>query len=250
MSYLYLVRHGRAGSLEKDYDQLISDGFEQAEKLARQLISKNIRIDLFAAGTLRRQRETAETVQQAYDKAGLLQNSPCPGIIEIPELNEFAPEMWKSVAEHISKTDPVFRRRIQKYIDLHRRQMPAARKMFVSLSEKIIETWAENDNNTVFPGIPPFVEFQRQVMKLPQIFQNLKAEYKLPANGGIFAATSSTPVAMMIGHSLNADLAETLSMMRMIANSSLSIFYLKNRNFEPVTLNSLLHLDPEDVSLF
>jgi broad specificity phosphatase PhoE len=60
-----LVRHAQASFGSADYDVLSPLGVEQAEVLAAALARRNLNVTRIAAGTARRQRETAEPVAAA-----------------------------------------------------------------------------------------------------------------------------------------------------------------------------------------
>lgn len=61
---LWLVRHGQAAFATDDYDRLTELGFDQARWLGEHLAHLEIGFDRICSGTLRRQRETAETVRE------------------------------------------------------------------------------------------------------------------------------------------------------------------------------------------
>jgi broad specificity phosphatase PhoE len=60
LSRIYLVRHGQANFGADNYDQLTATGIAQCVQLARHWRAIGRRIDRVYAGTLRRQRESAE----------------------------------------------------------------------------------------------------------------------------------------------------------------------------------------------
>ncbi len=61
MSVLYLVRHGQASFDWDNYDALSPLGFQQAERLGKQLAVMALKPDSVITGDMRRHRETAET---------------------------------------------------------------------------------------------------------------------------------------------------------------------------------------------
>ena len=78
MSRIYLVRHGQATFGAGDYDQLTETGVAQCVQLASHWRAINRHVDRVYAGTLRRQRASAEAFVQAlpgieeYDHRALL----------------------------------------------------------------------------------------------------------------------------------------------------------------------------------
>ena len=59
---LWLVRHGQAAFATEDYDRLTDLGRQQAVWLGEHLGDMGLAFDRIAAGTLRRQQETAEAI--------------------------------------------------------------------------------------------------------------------------------------------------------------------------------------------
>lgn len=90
MSRLLLIRHGQASFSAhperafEDYDRLSELGIRQSSALGDELASGGVLFDRVYSGPLLRQRQTAECVAQAYERASLA----WPGIKEMPELAE------------------------------------------------------------------------------------------------------------------------------------------------------------------
>lgn len=70
MSRVYLVRHGQAAFGTDDYDRLTEIGTAQCRQLARHWLAIGRRVDRVYAGSLRRQRESAEAFVQALVEEG------------------------------------------------------------------------------------------------------------------------------------------------------------------------------------
>ena len=71
MADIYIVRHGQASFGTDDYDQLSPIGYRQGELLGRYFVKCGLRFDRLYAGTLKRQVQTAEAVQQVYRENNL-----------------------------------------------------------------------------------------------------------------------------------------------------------------------------------
>lgn len=67
MPEVYLVRHGQASLLSDNYDALSDHGKEQSRVLGRWFAARGKRFDHVVSGSLRRQTETAQEVQQVLD---------------------------------------------------------------------------------------------------------------------------------------------------------------------------------------
>src|SRR5438270_14034925 len=89
MSRLFLVRHGQASFLERNYDKLSAKGEEQSRMLGRYWAALNICFDRVYSGPRVRQRETARLVGEAYKAAGL----PWPEPVVLDPFDEFQAEV-------------------------------------------------------------------------------------------------------------------------------------------------------------
>lgn len=70
MSVLYVVRHGQASFFKDDYDQLSDRGIEQSRALGRYWVQNGIELDEVYSGSLRRQRQTADAVEESFNASG------------------------------------------------------------------------------------------------------------------------------------------------------------------------------------
>ena len=66
MADIFCVRHGQASFGTDDYDQLSPRGYRQGELLGQYFVKCGVQFDRIYAGTLKRQVQTAEAVQQVY----------------------------------------------------------------------------------------------------------------------------------------------------------------------------------------
>ncbi|MFI5105012.1 MAG: phosphoglycerate mutase family protein, partial [Terriglobales bacterium] len=88
MSRLFLVRHGQASFLERNYDKLSARGEEQSRILGKYWAGLNVRFDRVYSGPRVRQKETARIVGEAYRAAGL----PWPEPAVLEAFDEFQAE--------------------------------------------------------------------------------------------------------------------------------------------------------------
>ena len=85
MSKLVLVRHGQARFFSDDYDRLSEMGVRQSRVLGEYWIERGVGFDEVYVGTLRRQRETGEAVEEVFRAAG----RDWPGHEVLPGLDEY-----------------------------------------------------------------------------------------------------------------------------------------------------------------
>lgn len=88
MGSIYLIRHGQASFGADDYDVLSLTGFRQAEVLGAHLAQLGLQFDRCIAGSLFRQRHTAQTAMAQLDAAGLI----APALETDQAFNEFDAE--------------------------------------------------------------------------------------------------------------------------------------------------------------
>ncbi|WP_447650077.1 histidine phosphatase family protein [Pseudomonas abietaniphila] len=88
MGSIYLIRHGQASFGADDYDVLSPTGFRQAEVLGAHLAQLGLQFDRCIAGSLFRQRHTAQTAMAQLDAAGLA----APALETDQAFNEFDAE--------------------------------------------------------------------------------------------------------------------------------------------------------------
>jgi len=95
MSELYAIRHGQAGFLTDNYDQLSELGRKQSVLLGEWLVRYDIRFDAVFTGPRQRQIDTEKVVRQVYEAAGIA----LPEAVLLPELDE--------VSVHLLFEDPL-----------------------------------------------------------------------------------------------------------------------------------------------
>lgn len=76
MTSVLLIRHGQASFGTDDYDRLSERGLRQAEITGRHLAAEGRRVARIVAGGLRRQRDTAHALADAFGFAGRVQEDP------------------------------------------------------------------------------------------------------------------------------------------------------------------------------
>src|SRR5436305_13033035 len=105
MSSLFLVRHGQASFLERNYDKLSAKGEQQSRMLGEYWTGLKLGFDRVYSGPKVRQRETARIVGEAYKRAGL----PWPVPIVLPECESVQAEavMERSLPELIESDSNV-----------------------------------------------------------------------------------------------------------------------------------------------
>ena len=234
MSILFLVRHGQASFLERDYDKLSAKGEEQSRMLGNYWTGLKLRFDRVYSGPKVRQRETARLVGEAYKCAGL----PWPEPVVLPEFDEFQAEvvMERSLPQLI-ESDSDIRRMHQAFKESKTR--PEQFKTFQRIFEVVIGRWA--DGKLPLEGIEPWADFSARVQR---------GLAKFPENGNhgqrIAIFSSGGPVGVAMQSALNLSTEATLKAAWMVRNCSYSEFLFSDGRFTLSSYNATPHFtDPE-----
>jgi len=234
MSILFLVRHGQASFLERDYDKLSAKGEEQSRMLGNYWTGLKLRFDRVYSGPKVRQRETARLVGEAYKCAGL----PWPEPVVLPEFDEFQAEvvMERSLPQLI-ESDSDIRRMHQAFKESKTR--PEQFKTFQRIFEVVIGRWA--DGKLPLEGIEPWADFSARVQR---------GLAKFPENGNhgqrIAIFSSGGPVGVAMQSALNLSTEATLKAAWMVRNCAYSEFLFSAGRFTLSSYNATPHFtDPE-----
>ncbi|WCL49736.1 histidine phosphatase family protein [Leptospira sp. GIMC2001] len=234
MGYIYVVRHGQADSLGKNYDQLTELGHEQARLLGEYFLQFRIEFDFIASGTLNRQ---IQTLKGAIDPS--VNKGHCMAKPEtFSDLNEFDPQLWIHIANEIRKEDPEFAKQLERYKVLQSAGRESSREIFMKLIQRILGEWVEGIHTEPYS----FEDYHDKVLNILN---------HIPKDASsVLLVTSSTPVAVIAGHSIGLAKRDYLPLMRWISNTSLSVYQWEGGKISPITINSFPHIEnPDQMSL-
>ena len=224
---LYLIRHGQAGSRD-NYDLLSSLGKQQAQLLGEHFRAAGISFRAAYAGSMRRQRETAEIVLGAMPEA--------PEVRSDARWNEFSLEgLWKTLAPHLQAENEQFAR---DYAALHAAN-PNVDRVMTSCDVELIRAWMASHPGC--DGVEPWKEFRGRV-EAPR--RDL-AEYGSGESVAVF--TSATPTAVWCGSALGIEERKIFRIAGVLYNTSFSTLRLRDDEVTLFSLNNTPHL--RDTSL-
>ena len=237
MSRLFLVRHGQASFLERNYDKLSARGEEQSRMLGEYWAELGLRFDRVYSGPRQRQRETARIAGEACKNAGIAW--PAPSVLN--SFDEFQAEivMERSLPKLIV-TDAGISQMHQEFKDAQTR--PEQFKTFQRIFEVVIGRWA--DGKLPLDGIEPWPEFCSRV-------QNGLAQLTADGNGGeqIAIFSSGGPVGVAMQRALDLSTEATLKAAWMVRNCSFSEFVFSSERFTLSSYNATPHFsDPEFIT--
>jgi broad specificity phosphatase PhoE len=234
MSILFLVRHGQASFLERNYDKLSAKGEQQSRMLGEYWAGLKLSFDRVYSGPKVRQRETARIVGEAYKSAGL----PWPEPVVLAEFDEFQAEVvMERTLPQLIESDSDIRRMHQAFKNAQTR--PEQFKTFQQIFEVVIGRWA--DGKLPLEGIEPWADFSTRVQR---------GLTKFPENGNrgqrIAIFSSGGPVGVAMQRALDLSTEATLKAAWMVRNCSYSEFLFSAGRFTLSSYNATPHFtDPE-----
>jgi broad specificity phosphatase PhoE len=231
MSIIYFIRHAQAGTRE-NYDMLSALGEQQAQLLGEYLAGQGIRFSTIIAGAMRRQRHTAELVCRALSEAGL--EAPDPVVDE--RWNEFTLKaVYEGICARMIAESAEFASDFTEMQELLKGDPHAVRGAAGRCDAAVIRAWMSN-------RYPDYDGESWQAFKA-RIVSRVQ---DLPDGGnqqiiGIF--TSATPVAITTSQALELSDEKLLSILGVIANSSVTVTQKNGDALRLFSFNSTPHLN-------
>jgi broad specificity phosphatase PhoE len=234
MSQLFLVRHGQASFLEKNYDKLSPKGEAQSRMLGEYWARMNVRFDEVYSGPRIRQQETARLAGEAYRRSGL----EWPVLQVLPEFDEFQAELV------IEKTLPGLRESDAHIRDLYKDFQSSQNraeqfKRFQRIFEVIIGRWAIGE--LIAEEIEPWNDFAQRIGRgLDAITRNGRS------GRTVIVFSSGGPVGIAMQRALNLTTPDALKTAWRICNSGYSSFVFSGDRFTLSSYNSVPHVTDRD----
>ncbi len=232
MSELTIVRHGQARAFQADPDHLTDTGFAQACRLGEVWAAAGITFDEVHCGTLRRHRQTEQTVAEAFANAG----KPWPAVIQNPDWNEYDAEgVNRGLLPHLEKSDEAFRALLadaQKY-----KGTPEHNRYFQRMFEVLMNSWLEGA--TEIEGVEPFRTFQGRVSR------GVKTLMADSGNKKVALFSSGGPIGLCVQRALRAPDRAFLDVNWRVKNCSISRWVYSRDRFTLDGFNAIEHLPPE-----
>jgi broad specificity phosphatase PhoE len=230
MSNLFLVRHGQASFLEKNYDKLSTKGEAQSRMLGEYWVRHGVTFDQVFSGPRSRQRDTARIAGEAYQNAGLL----WPDSTIVEGFDEFSAEaVIEKALPGLLENDKHVR---TLHAEFEKAETQAERfKAFQRVFEVIVGRWAGGKLH--LPGIEPWSDFCHRVQNALATLTATSA-----ANLNIVVFTSGGPNGVAMQRALNLNTDATLRTAWMTVNSAYSHFIFSGDRFTLASYNSYPHI--------
>ena len=233
MSIVYLIRHGQAGTRDS-YDSLSDLGRTQGRLLGEYFLAQKLAFDTVIAGSLDRQRQTAEAVSQAYGAAKV----SFPAITEDANWDEFdLTRVYREIAPQLCAEDAEFARDYQAMKEQIRASAGSAaaaiHRQWHPCDAKVVQAWmsgryAENGET-----------WQQFHDRIAERVAKIK---EIPHDQHIAIFTSATPIGIWGGLALDIFDQRSIRLAGVVQNSSYSVFRLREANLRLFTFNATPHL--------
>jgi broad specificity phosphatase PhoE len=232
LSFIYFIRHGQAGPRD-NYDVLSDLGRSQARLLGEHLASHGVELEAVYSGTLRRQRQTAEIVCDAFTRAG----RAIPDVVGDERWDEFnLLSVYRSIAHRLMEENAEFARDVEEMQEAVRKDPHTTSGATGRCDAAVVRAWIENRYED-FEG-ETWASFRGRINECAAQFHALKNEKSI----AIF--TSATPIAILTGASLGLADDKLLDMLGVIYNTGVTVMRARGDQLRLFTFNSATHLHP------
>ena len=224
MGSIYLIRHGQASFGADDYDVLSPTGFRQAEVLGAHLAQLGLQFDRCIAGSLFRQRHTAEMAMAQLNAAGLT----APVLETDQAFNEFDAEaVIRALLPAMLPDEPEALETM--------RNAAHNRAEFQRLFALIIGRWLGGQHDT--PALQSWLAFVEQVQAgLNRILDSARPSDRI----AVF--TSGGTITALLHLITQMPAAQAFELNWQIVNTSLNHLKFRGREVSLASFNSLAHL--------
>jgi broad specificity phosphatase PhoE len=226
---ILLIRHGQASFGTADYDALSELGLRQASLVGDYLVSNGYRFDGLYCGTLRRQRQTAQQVIDAYAAAG----APAAALREDSGFNEVDNEAQiKLLAPQLARDNAQVRQLME--------SAHGSKKDFQKLLKIVFGEWqAETCTN---PRLQSWQLFKAGVL---DALARVQEEQGSGTTSAIF--TSGGVIATIVAHVLKMPDSAVYSVFEPVINCSITRLLFRNERVSLSTYNEYSYLKTRGV---
>ena len=238
MGYLVLVRHGQARTFDKESDRLTETGEAQATALGRFWLRQGVGFDAVYAGTLVRQRRTAELTAACYAEAG----APWPELQTTPALNEYDSDgILHRLLPAFAERDAAFRALVADF-EAHR-EAPDRNRYFQRMFEAVTGVWMRGE--LPIEGVEPWTAFRDRVRGF---LRGIVESEGGPRRVAVF--TSGGVIGLSVQTALQAPERQALEINWRVRNASLTEFTFGRGRVSLDGFNAIPHLDEERLRTF
>lgn len=236
MAQLYVIRHGQASFLSRDYDNLSELGYEQGRRLARHWLRWNIQPTRIICGPRRRHQQTYSAFAEEYNRVG--RQLPQPEVW--PEFDEYAADavMRAGLAQIVPNVPE-----LQRALAAMQQPNSNRERHFQRIFEHVTRAWVQGQFKIL--KVENFAEFRQRV---GAGFEKLLADAHSGASIAVF--TSGGPVAANMGYLLDLPDEKTLELSWMVRNAAYNEILFSKQRRSLLSFASTAHLDEPQLLTF
>jgi len=241
LSRIYLVRHGQAGT-RKAYDSLSELGKRQARLLGEYFVSEGIRFTAAYRGAMKRQQQTAEEVQTAYNEAAI----PFPEIELDQRWNEFdLDHIYRALAPQLCAEDPEFRRAYDEMAiqarAAEKEHSAGVNRRWMPCDMKIVEAWLHATHP--YDGETWKAFRQRVADSRTGLAQSAHDD-------DIVIFTSATPIGVWTALTMEVADERAMKLAGVVQNTAFTVIRLHNEQLRLHTFNAVPHLNSPELRTY
>jgi len=231
MSELYAIRHGQAGFLTDNYDQLSELGRKQSVLLGEWLVRYDIRFDAVFVGPRQRQIDTEKVVRQVFAAAGVALPEPVP----MPELDEVSVHLlFEDPLPEIVQDNPELGGLMEAFEQSA--SFDDRRRTFNKLFAEVTNRWVRGEVEA--EGVESWTDFAARVARG---LERIRADERRGMS--VAAFTSGGVIAAMLQVALGTPDERALEFMWHCRNSAWAQFRYTRGKFAMTGFNGVPHLD-------
>jgi broad specificity phosphatase PhoE len=232
MSYIYLIRHGQAGSRD-NYDVLSEIGQQQARSLGEHFLTQGVEFSALYAGGMRRQFETARITRDVLAEGG----RDAPEVTVDERWNEFSLiSVYRALAKRMMKEDAAFAADIREMQEAIARDPHTTGGAVGRCDQAVIRAWIE-ERYPDFEG-ESWTSFRSRIQVCAT---DLSSNHRAEKSIAIF--TSATPIAITTGAALGLSEEKMLSILGVIYNTSVTVMRVRDGDLRLFSFNGTPHLN-------
>ena len=232
MSYIYLIRHGQAGSRD-NYDVLSEIGQQQARSLGEHFLAQGVEFSALCAGGMRRQFETAQIARDVLADGG----RDAPEVTVDERWNEFSLiSVYRALAKRMMKEDASFAADIREMQEAIARDPHTTGGAVGRCDQAVIRAWIE-ERYPDFEG-ESWASFRSRIQVCAA---DLSSNHRAEKSIAIF--TSATPIAITTGAALGLSEEKMLSILGVIYNTSVTVMRVRDGDLRLFSFNGTPHLN-------
>ena len=229
MSWLYLIRHGQAGT-RGHYDTLSDLGRQQARLLGEYLAAQRMEFKALISGCLNRQQQTAAEVRRAYLEADV----PVPDVASDPGWNEFdLTAVFNEFAPRLAEADSRFKQDYEELLRALGDQRSPVHRHWTDVDTRVMRAWIEGRYPCRTESWEAFTQ---------RVWNRRASLVAYEPGDAVAIFTSATPISIWVAATLGVSDGHIMKLAGVQQNSAVTVLRLRDDEPWLVSFNGVAHL--------